>query len=506
MPIPPDLQIFYPNGGTSATQMYIWDSINSKPIAWDGSVSVSVSSSGSAIEDGVTNTIKATVFDIKGGGGNSNPLATQIVDANGDAIVSFGGGTQYTEGDTTSPAVGTVSLWRKAGGNLVAVDATNPLPISVAALPLPSNAAQETGGNLDTIVTPIATIGTTPLQRVAIFDASNNQITSFGGAGGTSAIDDAAFTAGVDLGTPIMGFATSDVVNSGDVGVLAMDVNRNLKVSLELNNAGLATAAAQTDGTQKTIVVDSSGNDLDFFKNADNYTSGTDHGLMILAIDDGAPTKFRPLQIDTSMSDGESNSLNRLLTEAYGQYYNGSTWDRVRGTAADGALVNLGTNNDVTVTSGTVTATIAAKQVLWDAAVASGGTVLTTELNSLADGAFSGVGSEYNNSTAFHRFGWLDISLASLNPTTGAYLQVFMIATLDGTNYPDAPSSTNPGLQYLVTPLLNVATGSAAKRIVIPPFLLPPAKIKFVLYNKCNVALASSGNTVTLYTADEEIQ
>lgn len=36
-------------------------------------------------------------------------------------------------------------------------------------------------------------------------------------------------------------------------------------------------------------------------------------------------------------------------------WYDGSTWDRARGNSTDGLLVNLGTNNDVTVTSGTIT-------------------------------------------------------------------------------------------------------------------------------------------------------
>lgn len=38
--------------------------------------------------------------------------------------------------------------------------------------------------------------------------------------------------------------------------------------------------------------------------------------------------------------------------------WDGVTWDRLPGTAADGALMNLGANNDVTVTSGTVTANL----------------------------------------------------------------------------------------------------------------------------------------------------
>lgn len=147
-----------------------------------------------------------------------------------------------------------------------------------------------------------------------------------------------------------------------------------------------------------------------------------------------------------------------------------------------------------------------ANLILWDAAATSRGDVLTTELNSLADGAFSAAGTEYDNSAGLHRFGMCEINLASLNPTAGAYLQLFMIAAYDGTNYPDAPSSTNPGLQYLCTPILNVTTGSATKRIMTPVFALPPAKIKFVLFQDVNVAFAASGNTVELFTADDEVQ
>jgi len=46
---------------------------------------------------------------------------------------------------------------------------------------------------------------------------------------------------------------------------------------------------------------------------------------------------------------------NQTTTAVHGQsyFYNGVTWDRMRGTVADGLLVNLGANNDVTVT-GTV--------------------------------------------------------------------------------------------------------------------------------------------------------
>lgn len=41
---------------------------------------------------------------------------------------------------------------------------------------------------------------------------------------------------------------------------------------------------------------------------------------------------------------------------AFTMLYDGSTWDRAKGDSTDGALVNLGANNDVTVSSGSITA------------------------------------------------------------------------------------------------------------------------------------------------------
>lgn len=73
-----------------------------------------------AIQDGVTSTIEATVFDRT----NSNPLAVQTVDSNGDPV-SAGGTTQYAE-DTPATAgeqvvmIGTVR--KDVGGTLVDTD------------------------------------------------------------------------------------------------------------------------------------------------------------------------------------------------------------------------------------------------------------------------------------------------------------------------------------------------------------------------------------------------
>lgn len=66
---------------------------------------VTISNADGAINDGVNNTIKGTVLDLT----NSNPVTTAIVDANGDQITSFGGGTQYQQG-TASTTTDTMTM------------------------------------------------------------------------------------------------------------------------------------------------------------------------------------------------------------------------------------------------------------------------------------------------------------------------------------------------------------------------------------------------------------
>ena len=60
------------------------------------------------------------------------------------------------------------------------------------------------------------------------------RVTTGGGSGGTAEVDDAAFTAATDSGTPVMGFVTSDSVDSGDVGVVAMSTDRRLHTDAQI--------------------------------------------------------------------------------------------------------------------------------------------------------------------------------------------------------------------------------------------------------------------------------
>src|SRR6185369_15961275 len=71
-------------------------------------------------------------------------------------------------------------------------------------------------------------------------------------------------------------------------------------------------------------------------------------------------TSFSSTVADTELpaaavlADGTSNPTAPAVG-AFGHVWNGATWDRTPGNATDGTLVNLGANNDVTVTSGSVT-------------------------------------------------------------------------------------------------------------------------------------------------------
>lgn len=164
--------------------------------------------------------------------------------------------------------------------------------------------------------------------------------TTGGGSGGTSSVDDSAFTAGTDSGTPAMGFFSTDTVNSGDVGVLAMDASRRLLVSIEADNAGIGGGTQYTEddaaasnptgnaqilvadstpglevvdgdnvarratryGAAYTQIVDSSGSFIDTFGGGTQYTEGdtdaTFTGTMCLA--EGPSDTATVLQVDAS--------------------------------------------------------------------------------------------------------------------------------------------------------------------------------------------------------------
>lgn len=140
-------------------------------LADDGTLSVSVSSSGAAIQDGVSAAIKATVKNYT----NSKPLAVINVDTNGDptggAAVSIADGADVALGTTTDAAIvtssnGTVIGFLRGLMRLVAQVLDYDTGAGTATTPLVGLALPASGGPVagGTSTNPIRTdpTGTTP--------------------------------------------------------------------------------------------------------------------------------------------------------------------------------------------------------------------------------------------------------------------------------------------------------------------------------------------------------
>jgi hypothetical protein len=217
--------------GAVTTSAPTYTTGNTNPISLDtaGNVRVNVMAGGAgdgAIQDGVTASIEATVFDFV----NSNPLGVVLRDTNGD-YVSVGGGTQYAE-DTVAAAAeivtmagvvrdGTPASLVDADGDRteLQVDDTGRLWVNNSGVTQLSKVIDGTGTDQTdveaaalasatleglvvrpyppgdgTLTSTIRDTGTSDSLNVAIVDASGNHVTSFGG--GTQYAEDTALAAG----------------------------------------------------------------------------------------------------------------------------------------------------------------------------------------------------------------------------------------------------------------------------------------------------------------------
>jgi len=147
-----------------------------------------------------------------------------------------------------------------------------------------------------------------------------------------------------------------------------------------------------------------------------------------------------------------------------------------------------------------------ANQVLWDAAYVDRSTVLTTELNSLANLSRTNAGTEIANQTNLDQYGKVELNVTfGSAPSAGGFINVYMVNAPDGTNYEDGSSSADPGSHKLVA-VIPVKAVTSAQRVTSRLFGLEPAKTKFIVENKSGQAFPSSGSTLKLYTANDEVQ
>ena len=121
-------------------------------------------------------------------------------------------------------------------------------------------------------------------------------------------------------------------------------------------------------------------------------------------------------------------------------------------------------------------------------------TVFTTELDGLTDGSFSGQSSAITNETGLYQYIDFELVLASLSPAAGAFVDLWLDATLDGSNYADASKALQTSALLCAIALDTAA--ATGQRIVVCNIPIPPLDFKLQLRNKAGVSLAANSNTL----------
>ncbi len=137
----------------------------------------------------------------------------------------------------------------------------------------------------------------------------------------------------------------------------------------------------------------------------------------------------------------------------------------------------------------------------WGTVLASGGNILTTELDSLANDARSAVG-EFNNTTGKAQYGLLKFTtpgFAIAPSVTSPALKINMISSADGTAWADGSDTIDPGADtYRGTIPIRPTTNAQKKEF--HPVMLLPGKNGFLITNKTGQALPASGNVIEIFT------
>jgi hypothetical protein len=102
-----------------------------------------------------------------------------------------------------------------------------------------------------------------------------------------------------------------------------------------------------------------------------------------------------------------------------------------------------------------------------------------------ATGNMTAASSTYNNQTNLDIYCDIEINLLALSPVAPAYVAVYVLESVDGTNF---PVQSDADLRLTSTQLLCAipvgVTGSTAQRVVARNILLPPAAIQFKVDNQ----------------------
>lgn len=134
-----------------------------------------------------------------------------------------------------------------------------------------------------------------------------------------------------------------------------------------------------------------------------------------------------------------------------------------------------------------------------------------TELNSLVNGNAVLSSDQIDNTSALDTFADISTNLGSVTTGSGApFIGLYLyVLNEDGSTYGDGNFTSSatgpPPSAYFVGAIPCQVSAAGAIVGTARGILLPPKKLKFVLYNEAGVTLASSGNTVDYVTYNLQV-
>lgn len=121
---------------------------------------------------------------------------------------------------------------------------------------------------------------------------------------------------------------------------------------------------------------------------------------------------------------------------------------------------------------------------------------MTTELNALAGTSGKAISAAIDNSTTLDLFDDLELNVTFASaPTVGTVIEVYLVTSIDGTNYADGSTTVLPQSSLYVGGF-TVRAVATAQRMHLRGIALPSGLFKYLLQNTTNQAFPATGSTL----------
>lgn len=127
--------------------------------------------------------------------------------------------------------------------------------------------------------------------------------------------------------------------------------------------------------------------------------------------------------------------------------------------------------------------------------------LMTTELNSLTTTGTATASAGHDNTSDGYLYGDFELVITyGTNPTAGSLIELWLIRSVDGTNYEDSPPASG------CVGAFKLAATTSAQRLIIPDVRLPSGKFKaYIVAKTTGQTAAASGNTLKVMKYSEKV-